>query len=464
MQGVGFRPFIYNLARQYRLVGSVQNNSQGVLIHAQGKEDQLRSFVQSIRRLAPVAARIDAVDISSLPEVEYSDFRILSSERQDDAFTHIPPDLALCSECRRELSDPGNRRFAYPFINCINCGPRFTIIRDLPYDRPLTTMDVFLMCPDCLKEYDNPADRRFHAQPVACEKCGPILRFLISDKQKWIEQDDKETAIHLASQTLKDNKIILIQGIGGFHLACDAQDEKTVQMLRSRKRREEKPFAVMFPTIDKLMNWCDVGETELDLLSSVSAPILILSKRKECLAAKSVSPDNSTIGAMLPYSPLHHLLLREYNEPLVMTSANLCDEPIIYRTDEALRQMHSVADAALVHNREICMFNDDSVVHIVSRLPRLWRRSRGYVPEALQVPDIFKKDTLAFGPELKNTFCLGKVDYAFLSQHIGNLDSMQAEEMQRRVINHFLNLFNDGPEYKKIAAFIINYMKIYISL
>ena len=441
VQGVGFRPFVYNLARQYRLVGSVQNNSQGVLIHAQGKEDQLRSFVQSIRRLAPVAARIDAVDISSLPEVKYSDFRILSSERQDDAFTHIPPDLAVCAECRRELSDPGNRRFAYPFINCINCGPRFTIIRDLPYDRPLTTMDVFLMCPDCRDEYENPADRRFHTQPVACHNCGPALTFLEAESGGWKPLCENSSAIARTVDALRERKIVLIQGIGGFHLACDARDEAVARELRRRKYRDDKPFALMFPSLDSLREWCHVSPIEQDILTSPRAPIVVLRKRTDCPVAPAVAPENPFLGAMLPYSPLHLLILQDFAHPLVMTSANPSEEPISYRSDEALKRLHGVADAALVHNREIHTFADDSVVRVIAELPRILRRSRGYVPEAVHVPSRFAHEILAFGSQLKNTFCLGKGDFAFLSQHIGDMDNERVLEAYQNALKHFLNLF-----------------------
>ena len=442
VQGVGFRPFVYNLAQQNGLAGTVQNNSQGVLIHLQGKEDQLQSFVQSICRLAPSAACIDTVDISSLPVVKYSDFRILSSERLRDAFTQFPPDLALCPECRRELRDPGNRRFAYPFINCINCGPRFTIIRDLPYDRPLTVMSSFTMCSDCSAEYINPADRRFHAQPVACSKCGPTLTFLEAGSDGWNPRGDSESVIILTTDALRDRKIVLLHGIGGFHLACDACDENLVLELRRRKHRDEKPFALMFPSLESLRESCEVSRMEQDLLTSTHAPIVLLRKRGSSPVAPAVAPENPFLGAMLPYSPLHLLILQEFGHPLVMTSANLAEEPIIYRVHDALNRMRDVADAALIHNREIHIFTDDSVARVVSGAPRLWRRSRGYVPEAVRIRDRFSKEILAFGPQLKNTFCLGKKDFAFLSQHIGDMDCEKALEAQHTALEHFLHLFD----------------------
>ena len=446
VQGVGFRPFVYNLAQQYSLVGTVQNNSQGIILHAQGEEDLLRAFILSVREMAPVAARVEAVDISFLPTTDYADFRILPSERLEDSFTHIPPDLALCPECRRELCDPDNRRFNYPFVNCIHCGPRFTIIRDLPYDRPLTTMNAFMMCSDCRSEYENPADRRFHAQPVACSKCGPTLTFLEAGSDGWNPRGDSESVITLTTDALRNRKIVLLHGIGGFHLACDACDEGVIIELRRRKHRDEKPFALMFPSLDSLRKWCHVSPIEQDILTSPRAPIVVLRKRADCPVAPAVAPENPFLGAMLPYSPLHLLILQEFGHPLVMTSANPSEEPIYYRTDEALKRMHNVADAALVHNREIHMFTDDSVVRVISEVPRILRRSRGYVPEAVHVQSRFVHEILAFGSQLKNTFCLGKKNFAFLSQHIGDMDSEKALEAHQSALEHFLHLFDAQVE------------------
>ncbi len=442
VQGVGFRPFIYNLARQFDLVGSVQNNSQGVNIHAQGKGYLLRTFVKSLQETAPKAACIDTINLSYLPLSNYGDFRILPSERLAHAFTSIPPDLALCSECRHELLNETNRRFSYPFINCVNCGPRFTIIRDLPYDRPLTTMSSFDMCPECHVEYTDPADRRFHAQPVACSRCGPELTFLEADSNGWNSRGVTESSISFMAEALRNRKIALIHGIGGFHLACDARDEALVRELRERKHRDEKPFALMFPSLEYLDDWCEVSGLEQAVLTSPQSPIVLLKKRADCPVAPAVAPLNPFLGVMLPYSPLHLLIMSEFGHPLVMTSANIADEPVVYRLEEALDRLRSLADVALVHNREIHVFADDSVTRVVSGSPRIIRRSRGYVPDGVHVPVPFPCDTLAFGPQLKNTFCLGKKEFAFLSQHIGDMDTEQAFTAYNDTLEHFLHLFD----------------------
>jgi len=442
VQGVGFRPFIYHLAHQFELLGTVKNNSQGVLIHIEGSQEHLRRFLDSIVREAPAAAQVDRLAEAELPLVNFSGFRILQSEILEDAFTQVSPDLALCTDCRRELEDAGDRRFDYPFINCTNCGPRFAIIQDVPYDRPLTTMSRFEMCERCRMEYENPADRRFHAQPVACPDCGPKLQFLTNKEGRWQSASDGDNALTQALEALKSQRIVLIQGIGGFHLACDACDDELVRELRRRKHRDEKPFALMFPSVKSLRENCEVSDRELAHLLSSSSPIVLLRKHSNSIIADSVAPENPWLGALLPYSPLHVLLLSRYGGPLVMTSANVSDEPICYQVEDALRRMQGIADAALIHDRTIHIFADDSVVKVVGGSVRLWRRARGYVPHAVHVPQSFRLQTLAFGPQLKNTFCLGKQDSALLSQHIGDMDSDLTVSAQETALAHFLHIFD----------------------
>ncbi|MCX6601661.1 MAG: carbamoyltransferase HypF, partial [bacterium] len=412
VQGVGFRPFVYNLARRHGLFGTILNDSRGVEMHVQGRREAVEAFVSALRDEAPAASRVDDVTIAELAPESFADFRILASERTSEAFTHVSPDLALCSDCRRELEDTRDRRSEYAFINCTNCGPRFSIIRALPYDRPQTTMHDFALCDACRAEYENPADRRFHAQPVACPDCGPALRFLQCSDGKWAEPSHTADVFDEAATVLRWGKVLLVQGIGGFHLTCDARDEETVTELRRRKKRDEKPFAVMFPGVESLRESCHASETELRFLVSPRAPILLLKRREHAPLAEAVAPQNPQVGALLPYSPLHVLLLKRFGGPLVMTSANLSDEPIAYVAEDALARMAGIAHAALLHDRAIHMFADDSVVKMVGAAARVWRRSRGYVPESVHVPEPFHRQTLAFGPQMKNTFCLGRQNFA----------------------------------------------------
>jgi hydrogenase maturation protein HypF len=440
VQGVGFRPFVYVLARARGLVGVVWNNSQGVVIRAQGGEDALAEFISALRSEAPAAARVVAIVTQALAPADYTEFRILPSEHLAETFTQVSPDLAICPACWRELEEVGARRKDYPFTNCTACGPRFTIIRSVPYDRPQTTMADFELCADCRAEYEDPTDRRFHAQPIACPECGPVLRCLQMTDLGWREQAGE--TLDNAVAALQQGRILLVQGLGGFHLACDARDGKTMAELRRRKQRDEKPFAVMFPDAASLEANCDVGEIERNFLSSYRAPILLLKKEPESEVAEEVAPGNPCLGALLPYTPLHRLLLRAFDGPLVMTSANLSDEPIAFQVDDALERMRGIADVALVHNRAIHMFADDSVVKVAGGKPRVWRRSRGYVPEAVHVPVPFRAETLAFGPQMKNTFCLGKREFAILSQHLGDLENDAAITAQQHALEHFLKLYD----------------------
>jgi hydrogenase maturation protein HypF len=390
----------------------------------------------------PPAARITALDTRELAAADYTEFRILPSQALEGTFTQVSPDLALCADCGRELEEDGERRRNYPFINCTNCGPRFTIIRAVPYDRPQTTMSDFPLCEMCRAEYDDPADRRFHAQPIACRHCGPHLQYVSQSREGWLPQGDADSAIALSVAALRNGGILLVQGVGGFHLACDAGQAEAVAELRRRKQRDEKPFAVMFPSEESLRASCELSGMERAFLRSYRAPILLLKKTAENPVVPDVAPGIPTLGAMLPYSPLHVLLLKEFGGPLVMTSANVSDEPIAFAVGDALERMSSIADGALIHNRPIHIFADDSVVKVIGGAARVWRRSRGYVPEAVHVPQAFATPTLAFGPQLKNTFCLGKQRFALLSQHLGDLENERAAEAQVSALEHFLLLYD----------------------
>lgn len=442
VQGVGFRPFVYRLARELMLRGWVRNSGRGVIVRLFGAEDSVERFVRAVPQEKPEAARIDEIALSELPHEHYDEFTILHSSESAETFTQVSPDLAMCRDCARELHEISDRRFAYPFTNCTQCGPRFSIIKDVPYDRPMTTMSEFAMCAECAAEYDSPVDRRFHAQPVACSKCGPTLEWLTNSGGEWSAQCHRIEAIHAAARELKQGKIVLIQGIGGFHLACDARNEAAVCELRRRKGRDRKPFAVMFADRRQLRSWCSVGLRELEAIGSPAAPIVLLKKSPACEAAHSVAPETPTLGAMLSYSPLHSLLLEECGFPLVMTSANRSEEPIQYRREDALDAMKEIADFALVHDREIEMFADDSIVRVIGKQSRIIRRSRGFVPTAISLREQFAKSILSFGADLKNTFCIAKEQSAILSQHLGDMEGERAIAQQQRALAHFLKLYH----------------------
>jgi len=446
VQGVGFRPFVYRLATELGLRGAVWNDGRGVVIRIRGEASRVERFTEGLLAGCPVGARIDDVQVVELPDAQYERFEILVSRATREGFTHVSSDLAMCPDCRREFHDPRDRRFGYPFINCTQCGPRFTITRAIPYDRPQTTMAPFEMCDDCRREYETPIDRRFHAQPNACPACGPTVEFLVVGDGKWRSRSKHDEAIFNAATFLGDGGILLIQGIGGFHLACDATNEHAVRRLRRRKQRESKPLAVMFPDAETLHEWCHVSDLELDCLVSARAPIVLVQRRVECEVAPSVAPDSPHLGVMLPYSPLHAALMSHFDGPVVMTSANRSEEPICFERDDALREMKTTADAALLHDRAIHMFADDSVVRVVGGLPRVWRRSRGYVPESVELHNAFTRTTLGFGGELKNTFALGTQSSAILSQHLGDMQCEATMPAVIRAIEHFLKLFDTRPQ------------------
>jgi hydrogenase maturation protein HypF len=444
VQGIGFRPFIYNLAKAHFIRGWVLNNEKGVFIDAEGEDGNLDQFIQDIPNHAPPLARVESFQVKHLNPVGYPTFKIKKSEEAWEKFVLISPDVATCDQCLSELFSPENFRYRYPFINCTLCGPRFTIIKDIPYDRHKTTMDPFTMCPVCQREYDDPSDRRFHAQPNACPACGPSLH--LEDKEgKEIFGDPIEKTLQL----LKMGWIVAIKGLGGFHLACDAKNQEAVSSLRSRKFREDKPFAVMCQSLEEVKELCEVDREEEKLLSSVERPIVILRRKENSVIAHAVAPYQDTLGVMLPYSPLHHLLLNGPLKALVMTSGNVSDEPISYKSKEAFDRLSKIADYFLLHNREIHMRCDDSVTRSVGGKPYIVRRSRGYVPFPIKLSFPFEM-ILACGGELKNTFCLTRGQYAFMSHHIGDLENLETLTSFEKGIEHFKKLFYIEP---KVVAY-----------
>ncbi|HBY97211.1 MAG TPA: carbamoyltransferase HypF [Chloroflexi bacterium] len=449
VQGVGFRPFVYGLALRCQLAGFVRNDSSGVTIEVEGTPEALDAFQAALRTEAPPLACIDSVGVASLPACGDTGFVIAPSQAGVKRHTLISPDVATCDDCLRELFDPADRRSRYPFINCTNCGPRFTIVEDVPYDRGKTTLRAFRLCPACQAEYDNPLDRRFHAQPNACPVCGPQVRLLDSTGRAPLPDPITEAARRLAG-----GAVLAIKGLGGYHLACDACNTLAVDRLRRCKYREAKPFAVMVPDLLTAQKLGEVSPTEADLLQSRRRPIVLLDKRPGCPVVPGVAPLYDTVGVMLPYTPLHHLLLSAFAESiepgapavLVMTSGNLSEEPIAYRDEDALERLRPIADGLLVHNRLIHVRCDDSVTRVVGKREQLFRRSRGYVPEPIVLARPFPLPLLACGGHLKNTFCLGKDRQVFVSHHIGELENLETLISFREGIEHFQRLFDIYPE------------------
>ena len=439
VQGVGFRPFIYRLARDEGLAGWVRNDSSGVVIEVEGPTARVERFVARLPAEAPPVSDIAEVHHLAVEATGEEGFRIVHSERLPDALAEIPPDLGLCDDCRREMLDPDDRRHLYPFINCTNCGPRFTIAESLPYDRPFTSMKPFTLCPDCQREYDDPADRRFHAQPNACWVCGPRLT-LLDPSGTQVDTDDPVVAV---GEALREGKIAAVKGLGGFHLACDATHEQTVQTLRQRKWREKKPFAVMVPDLEAARRLCELTEAEERLLASYRKPIVLCRKRPDHPLARAVAPASQFFGLMLPYTPLHVLLMRQGFAALVMTSANRTDEPIAIDNDECLDRLGTVADLFLVHDRAIIRRSDDSVTRVFRDEPIVQRRARGYVPTA--VPVGVEGPVLALGGDLKNTICIVRRGRAYLSQHVGDLEHAEAHDFYGETIAHFKAILETDP-------------------
>lgn len=443
VQGVGFRPFVYRLAHAHGLKGWVRNTSWGVEIEVVGEEEALARFARGLREEAPPLARIEALESEPIEQPAlYTSFEILHSEAQAGEYQLVSPDIATCPDCLREIMDSRDRRYRYPFTNCTNCGPRFTIIEAIPYDRPKTTMKAFAMCPACQREYDDPLDRRFHAQPNACPVCGPHLTLVDCQGRALAERDE---ALREAERLLREGAIVAIKGLGGFQLACDATNEAAVARLRVRKRRPHKPFAVMMADVETIAHHAVLRAEEHGLLVSPAAPIVLLERRLESDLAPSIAPGSHVIGVMLPYTPLHHLLLSDLRLPLVMTSGNVSEEPIARENEEALRRLGQIADAFLVHNREIYARYDDSVWFVPVGGPQPVRRARGYAPFPLRLP-FLARPILGCGAELKNTFCLTRDAYAFLSQHIGDMENLETEAFWQEALALYQRLFDISPE------------------
>jgi hydrogenase maturation protein HypF len=442
VQGVGFRPYVYRLASARQLSGTIRNTSAGVTIEIQGPAETVQDFVKRLPAEAPPLARITGLTVRDLPCNEIQGFQIVPSREGEEVRTLISPDIAVCSDCLREMFDAKDRRYRYPFINCTNCGPRFTIVRDIPYDRQSTSMAAFSMCPACLAEYENPLDRRFHAQPNACWQCGPQVE-LYHRSGKRIECPDP---IVEAAGELRAGLVIAIKGLGGFHLAVNATNPAAVALLRQRKRRVDKPFAVMVPDLPATQEICELNEGTSTILQSMQRPIVLLPKKKPSAIPDEVAPFNRYLGIFLPYTPLHYLLFAEGGfKALVMTSGNLSEEPIAIDNREAVRRLNGLADYFLVHNRDILLRCDDSVVRVAGGIARQLRRSRGFVP----VPVFLKDDqpaVLAVGGELKNTICLTKKKHAFLSQHVGDLENVESYSFFHEAVEHLERILEIRPE------------------
>lgn len=434
VQGVGFRPFLYRSAQKYSLVGFVKNSSQGVILEVEGED--INGFIDYILKHPPPLSYIENYQIQELPIQVSEKFEILSSEREEQGDLLVSPDIAICENCRKELFYSRDRRYFYPFINCTDCGPRLTIIKGLPYDRPATTMKSFRMCKKCQSEYTDPADRRYHAQPISCFDCGPVLSFYPESKD--ITTDPLESAV----EKLRDGFIVAVKGLGGYHLACKASSDSSVNRLREFKKRKRKPFALM-GTVDMIKKHCKVSDKELFILSSPSAPILLLRVRENSGLSEYIAPGQNTLGFMLPYTPLHLLLLEKVGEPLVMTSANHSEEPIIFQDD--LDLLKELSDSILTHNRKIHMLADDSVARIFDNQIYMVRRSRGYVPLPIDLPFPVAKKILAIGPMLKTTFTIIYKNRAIISQYIGNTDSPVSISAERFLIQQYQKLFSFVP-------------------
>jgi len=454
VQGVGFRPFVYNLAAELDLSGWVLNSSSGVEIEAIGPSSKLETFAERLESEAPPLARIETVTVRDIAvsEVELpkpGEFAIRHSEAKPGEFQPISPDIAICDDCLDELFDPADRRYRYPFINCTNCGPRFTIIRDIPYDRPKTTMAPFPMCPDCQAEYDDPTDRRFHAQPNACPVCGPQVTFRVpSDDGTASDLPTGDASVRATRQALLDGDVVAVKGLGGFHLACDATNDEAVRRLRERKGRVDKPFALMAFNLDAVEEFCSLSDEERELLTSRERPIVLLKEQAGSGISPAVAPGNDTLGVMLPYTPLHYLLLEPtdgFPPALVMTSGNYSEEPIATGNREALERLDDLADAFLLHDREIHARCDDSVTRIAAGQELPVRRSRGYAPYPIHLPFPMPQ-TLAVGGELKNTFCLTRDRYAFLSQHIGDMENYETLTFFEEMVEQLKRTFRIEPK------------------
>ncbi|MCJ2166215.1 MULTISPECIES: carbamoyltransferase HypF [unclassified Pseudodesulfovibrio] len=452
VQGVGFRPFVYRIALDNRVTGTVNNSSDGVLIEVQGSIEQVSAFSEDLADKLPPLARIVTLDFQELPEVDgEAGFTILKSTGGEGHNVLISPDVATCQDCMADMDDPNNRRYRYPFTNCTNCGPRYTITRSIPYDRPQTSMAKFTLCPECLAEYEDPLDRRFHAQPNACPRCGPKTWLTAPDGLVFAQGDE---SLRRLAHELAEGKIAAVKGLGGFHLVCDASSDEAVARLRERKHRPDKPLAVMVPDMDSARKLSNILPAEETWLTGIHRPIVLTAKRTPFDLSEQVAPDTNFIGLMLPYTPLHHVLLNDFAETashrapaLVMTSGNMSSEPICLDNDEALERLSGIADVFLFHNRDILIRTDDSVVRVntITRDPIFMRRARGFVPSPVFLP-AKGATVLGTGPELKCTLTLTKGDQAFTSQHIGNMSNLETLEFHREILAHMQDILRIKPE------------------
>jgi len=447
VQGVGFRPAVYRLARALGLTGTVLNDTRGVTVELQGSKEKIDEFVARLRSGPdkPALAEIQScrrVDME--PREGEASFTIEKSASEGTALSQVTADIATCADCLAELKDARDFRYRYPFINCTNCGPRYSIVKTIPYDRPNTTMSAFGMCERCAAQYGDVADRRFHAQPVACPQCGPRIR--LTDAAGATLQAGNDEAVAGAAKLLRGGRVVAIKGVGGFHLACDALNEEAVLRLRRRKRRDHKPFAMMAASLETVRKYACVDRAAEAVLTSPQSPIVLLPQRPDNAIAPSVAEGVSTFGFMLCYAPLHHLLFEEGLDVLVMTSANISDEPLICRNERALERLGGVADVFLMHDREIYRQVDDSIVHVVAGGPALLRRARGYVPTPILMATPSPQDIFAAGPDMKNTFCFVKQNQLILSEHIGDLEDAEVYHHYVESVEHLAGLFEVEPK------------------
>ena len=449
VQGVGFRPYVYNLARRFGLVGFVLNSARGVFIEIEGSRDRLEAFVAALPAEAPPLVRIAEVSRTEIPVLDDSEFAIRHSEAEDSAFALIPPDICVCEECLADSRAPENRRFEYPFTNCTNCGPRYSIILDVPYDRPLTTMAEFAMCEDCRREYEDAGDRRFHAQPNACPVCGPRL-ILSAPGGAEFADDAARAVLERVEDVLCSGGIVAWKGLGGYQLACDARQDSAVQELRRRKRRNEKPFAIMVADVAAAEEFCELSDRERVVLESPERPIVLLHRRSDTGLSEWVSPGNPATGVMLPCTPMHDLLFRILRErwgaepALIMTSGNISEEPIAIENGEAERRLTGVADVFVHHNRRIHTRVDDSVVRVVAGETMILRRARGFAPRPVWL-NRGEAEVLACGAQQKNTLCLTRAGFALPSQHLGDLENFETLEFFEETLARMSRLFHVAP-------------------
>ena len=449
VQGVGFRPFVYKIARELNIFGYVLNDSEGVKVHLQCQDKELEMFHKKLMEQAPPRSIIKKIEFEDYYNSQkFTEFKIEFSDNTSSRITQISPDLDVCDDCLDELFNSNNSRYLYPFINCTNCGPRFTITQELPYDRKNTTMSKFRMCPSCESEYNNPENRRFHAQPNGCHDCGPQLE-LMDNNNSILSGNNPDVVQRIFDKIvdlLDNGKIIAIKGIGGFHLTCNALDEIAVKNLRQRKYREDKPFALMFANTIEVQKYCELTDFDKKMLTDFKHPIVLLKKKKSINIAYSVAPNNKYLGVMLPYSPIHYILMKYYKKPLVMTSGNISDEPVKYSNETALQKLSKIADYFLINDREINIRCDDSVIRNYKNNEYLIRRSRGYAPSDLNINYEVTKNILACGAEQKNVFAVAKDDNIYLSHHIGDLKNYEVLKSFESGIEHFKNIFDINPQ------------------